>query len=379
MFGRSSRRAIMRSRAAVLFWLVVSLVSPALAVEPGLVTVGDETKSITLDPSLDILRDPDGRLGFNDVTREPYAGRFARSTMSIVNQGFSTDAYWYRVHIHSTAKSNEAAWILEIAYPLLDWIDLYVTPDDGASAQTFFSGDQRPPASGQIDHRHFAFPVELPRGRDVTIYARVRSRDSHQGPFILWAERAFGRKTAVENLLFGGYYAAAITIMGLYGVIALGVRDATLVYYIFWVASLFLLHLVLNGFGRQYLWTAAPTWTNMSLATALSSAQLWGTIFSKAFLETRRSPHLNRILNVALACGAACLLIGFTAPTTLSLPLAVASSAYVGASVLLAGIVSSLKQVRTAWLFTLSVAPTMFAIWLKVLELFGIAPTTFLS
>src|ERR1041384_7211451 len=80
------------------------------------------------------------------------------------------------------------------------------------------SGDQRPRAEAQLDSRNFAFPVEVNPGRGAMLYLRVHGTQSHQGPFILWSERAFAKKTGKENLLFGMYYAGAITMIALNGI-----------------------------------------------------------------------------------------------------------------------------------------------------------------
>src|SRR5262245_46699531 len=118
MFGRSSRRGRMRTGALVCLLLALAL--PAAAVEHGLVSVGQETESVTLDPSLEVLRDPDGSLTLQDVMREPYASRFVPGAKDIVNFGFTHDVYWYRVELRSVATYREDGWVLEMAYPLLD-------------------------------------------------------------------------------------------------------------------------------------------------------------------------------------------------------------------------------------------------------------------
>jgi len=367
-------------KAGAVVCLVAVLASPTLAVEPGLVAVGSTTESVTLDPSFEILRDPGGKLTLSDVTGEPYATRFVPSAQDIVNFGFTNDVIWYRVELRSVATYREDSWVLELGYPLLDEIDVHLIPNDGWGHRfTYLSGDQRPTAEGQLDSRNFAFPVEVNPGRGAMLYLRVHGTQSHQGPFILWSERAFAKKTGKENLLFGMYYAGAITMIALNGIIALGVRDPSLVYYLFWIASLGVLHLVLNGFGREFLWSESPTWTNMVTSIALGSAQFWGVIFSQAFLDTRSFPAIDRLLKVSLGFGAVSLVSSFFLPVSWSLPFATLSSIYVGTTVVVAGVFAARCGIRSAWLFTASVTPTIAAIWLKGAELFGIAPTTFLS
>ena len=84
--------------------------------------------------------------------------------------GFNTAAIWLRVTL-DTAASAPRNWLLEVAYPPLDHLDLYTPGADGYLRQS--AGDHLPFSSRAIKHRNHVLPVTLAPG-ESTLYLRIQ-------------------------------------------------------------------------------------------------------------------------------------------------------------------------------------------------------------
>ena len=88
-------------------------------------------KRVELTEYLEILKDPSGKLSIDDVR---IRGEFSPLNASTLNLGITSDACWVRSRIRNN--SDDEDWVLEVAYPPLDFIDLYVESEDGTLIST---------------------------------------------------------------------------------------------------------------------------------------------------------------------------------------------------------------------------------------------------
>src|SRR5699024_2600962 len=98
-------------------------------------------------------------------------------------RGFFQTGNWLRFEVENSSSTSD--WILEFAFPLINQLDIYVKTSDGLEllyqTGSDFPFDQRP-----IDHRFFAFPLEIDHTEKVSYYAyAVGSGDLHPS-IILW-------------------------------------------------------------------------------------------------------------------------------------------------------------------------------------------------
>ena len=91
--------------------------------------------------------------------------------------GYTESAYWFYFRLENPSADTQDL-ILEVAYALLDNIDVYAVSRNGA-VQSFRGGDHQPFAQRQIQHRTFLFPIELKARDDLDVYLRVSS-SSHE-------------------------------------------------------------------------------------------------------------------------------------------------------------------------------------------------------
>lgn len=349
------------------------------APDPVVLLTGME--AMPLGQHIQILRDDGGALTFDDIHSRPVADRFADSGSDIINHGFTGTAYWYRLILRNPAEQQHAssAWVFELKYPMLDYVDVHLTRSDG-SRHSILTGDQRrpPPASEQLLHRSFALPLQIAPGETLTLHLRVQTSGSHDLGVVVWTREGFQAKAETENLWYGVFYGIML-VMTLYNVIIyLWIRDRAYLYYVLYTATIAMTIFAFSGHARQYgntLFASAPAWINASVPLLLVVMGLFGTLFGREFMQTRqRVPRVHRLTTVLVVLALAIALLNPALSVSAALRLG-ATATVAGFVVLLSiSIYLSLQGVRVARFYLLAWSVFIVSLTLGALASFGVLP-----
>jgi two-component system, sensor histidine kinase LadS len=347
----------------------------------GVVELDARKAGRVLGPQVQVLRDPQGQLAFEAVATAGMTDRFRPSSADGLNYGFTRDAYWYRVALKNedAAASTVRDWVLEISWPPLDEVDVYVVHASGRVEHTG-TGDQRPPGSSGIEHRNYAVPLALAPGESVVLYLRVYIDGAHQLPMRVWTERAFFLKTARENLYFGMFYGTVLVMVVYNLMILLATRDLSYLYYVLFIFSLGLLQLNLDGFAFPYLWSISPKLINGSLAFVIALATVFVPLFIRRSLQTEvRAPRLHILLNIAIGIAIGSMILPFVLPVMEATFINAAIGAVTTVLMAVVIILRAIAGDRTARFYLLVWGALVVGVVVKVLEINGLLPTTVLS
>lgn len=227
---------------------------------------------------------------------------------------YSTSVWWIRFELENSG-DTPLTRILEVGWPLLNYLDVYVYEGNQMSMQVL-TGDQRPFANRPLNTRSFTIPLKTDPGHHQTVFLRLAMQGGifYAVPLHLWVNQDFYDQLSIENLIQGAYLGAILALL-LYNVLLfLSTQDNNLLLYSFYLGGFTLWNIGFNGLGMQYLWTDAA-WFNLQF-NLLIPAYLHGlsTLFVVRYLETReRTPFLHR------------LIMSVTALTLLVMPFALAN------------------------------------------------------
>ncbi len=247
-------------RALLVFLLLAASVF-AQAQEAARVTQG--TASLPLRPYIEVLEDPSGQLEFADVDQPEMAGRFQRVPgTSDLNFGYSTSTYWLRLKL--APETNAAAhWLLELAYPSLDHVELFTRQGSVLLHQS--TGDLQPFPTRLYEHRNLVFPVALTPGTAQTLYLRVHSEGSLTLPATLWSPAALHAHDQNTYSLLAAYFGMLLAL-GLYNLLLyFSLRDKIYLTYVANIVMMALAQGSMFGLANQYVWPNFPAWGNVSL------------------------------------------------------------------------------------------------------------------
>ncbi|TFZ07973.1 sensor histidine kinase [Ramlibacter humi] len=265
------------------------------------VMLGDEP-SYPLSRSFSYLEDAGGMLQLEDVLRPDTQAKFKPLAPlgPGPNFGLTRSAFWLKVSLDVPA-GVPRDWLLEVAYPPLDHINLF-SPDQAFGFQQQVGGDNEPFAARELPHRNHVFPVRVYPGTSSTIYLRVQSEGTVSAPVRLWQPRALwahDQQTYATLALYFGLLGGLL----LYNLLLwVSVRDRAYLVYVAFVASMGVGQAALSGLGAQFLWPEWTWWTGVSVPVGLSAAAILGLQFARSFLSSAaRMPKLDKVLLAQMA------------------------------------------------------------------------------
>lgn len=243
------------------YLLILLLCLPLLA---SAVEFDEFTQSLPLGRTMQVYEDAGGQATIADVRAQAAAGQFKPHDKATLNAGYSRSAFWLKIDLHyrPTNPSAQRSWLLELAYPPLDHLDLYL-PDAGGDYQLVRqTGDALPFATREIRQNNYLFGLNFVPEQAQTVYLRLQSQGSVQAPVTLWSSTAYLEEQPVRLYVLGLIYGVLLGMLVYNLFIFLSVRDTSYLYYIVYIASFGLYQLSVNGAAVEYFWPNNPWWAN---------------------------------------------------------------------------------------------------------------------
>ncbi|MBW8721614.1 MAG: hypothetical protein JF626_06940, partial [Polaromonas sp.] len=294
---------------------------PALAPEAdpsGELAIGNEG-SYALSRSFSYLEDAGGELALADVLKPDVRSRFqpVPQTGSSTNFGLTSSAIWLRVTLR-TAPSAPADWMLELAYPPLDRLELYA-PDGKGGFTRQVGGDLLPFAARAVVHRNHVMPVRLKPGAANDLYLRVTSGGTVSAPVKLWQPAALWAHDQAEYATISLYFGLLIGLLLYNLLLFFSVRDRAYLIYVAFVACMAMAQAALTGFGAQFLWPELLWWNSVSPPAGMAATAVFGLLFARSFLSSAlKMPPLDRLMLTLVAGWLLTLLAALTLPYVVS-------------------------------------------------------------
>jgi len=247
---------------------------------------------------LEFFIDTTNTLTFSQVSNPEFANEFQQRE-SYQNKDYQSGAsYWIRFSVKHTV--SKKVWLLEFYDQTIDVIEAFVPNYDGTYDQRMM-GDRYPFNQRKFAHKNFEVQLDNAPGSVLYYYFRVQS---HEFADIRIAFRSVDQLIYYalnEYFLFGTFY-GMILIIALYNfLIFLAIREIKNIYYIFYIISVALYAMSLDGVGFQYLWPKHPEWNDYTAGIFLYLLIFWALVFTRRFLSTRaKAPTLDKALKAMI-------------------------------------------------------------------------------
>ncbi len=348
-----------------------------------LITIDSMLPNINLDPSVEYFFDQADSITIQDILKNQRNLRWTSSAGGTPSFGYVPSPLWLHLKIENVTQSDIHR-LLEIAYPLLDNIEVYqVQPDQDAVPQVIGRwklGDLLPFTQRVIKHRQFLLPIVFVSGQISDLYLRVQTTSAMQVPLRLWEPHDFYAADQLSVIGQGLFY-GALMVLAFYNLfIYLWVRSISYLIYVIYVSSFCLTMLTVEGFAFQYFWPNAIKWNNTCLSTLGSFDLLSICIFAKTFMDTQKNSRRADLIMSILISGSLLLVVGsFFVHYQVFLPIMLVfmlplSIGFIVASI---AVIKSGNSIGKYFLFAWS--SFLFGIFLFALNKLAILPRNFLT
>lgn len=283
-------------------------------------TLAHAGKPVTLDPGenqvtvaryMDVLLDPEGHWGFDQIRGE-FSGRFTPNHADEPNFGFTSSVIWLRFTLDSASVAGQS-WYLVERYPIIDHIALFA-PKPGGGYKRTDMGDTLPFSHRLINHRAFIFPLNTRIKGPHTYYLRISGKGAINISPMLYSATGLVEYTYRDTLLYGVFYGCLLIMVIYNALLALSLREPVYVYFVAFLVGILVFNLNVNGFGLQYVWPTIPKldeyyWLGIYICTPALA------MYSRHFLALKqRFPRYDRLLRHYLGCLAVLLVIQLLIP-----------------------------------------------------------------
>jgi signal transduction histidine kinase/CheY-like chemotaxis protein len=289
-----------------VLWVCVCL---ALA----LPAAGEKLLAQECSPELEIFEDPTGSIetietvqqrDWQTVLEAGHLLRFISASENTPVLGLRDSAVWLRIRV-----TDPETRYVEVEYPPLDYVTLYYPAQTATALREIVSGDREPYGSSGVPHRNFVFrlPAEI---TGECIYLRVQSESAIVLPITLWKAEDFDRHTQNEQLILGVYY-GAIGIMLVYNLfLAISLRNASYLYYVFYIFAYGSYLFVWNGMALRFLWPEYPLLNSVINPMAVCLTTSMAVFFTRSFFYDAplRAPRQKNALLILAWIGILCAL-----------------------------------------------------------------------
>ena len=248
----------------------------------------------SLAPTLSTLEDPDGRLTL-ETARDRYAsGGFRKHQGGTPSFGFVRGVLWARVQLPAVERDCSTLMVLE--QPRINLLELFMVGADG-TIETKVMGSGLAFSARAIDHRFPNVRIERQAGPPVDVFIRIQSAVSVQLPLSLHSEASLFRQSHGEQAGMGLYYGLLLALLLYSSAVLVGMREASYLYYVLYLAALCLFSLNFTGHGAQYLWPDATAWQVASLPLSFGALVCFAGLFVRNFLDLAgNAPWVGRLV-----------------------------------------------------------------------------------
>ena len=360
-------QTLTRALAAMLMWCCTL---SAQAVE-----LDSRHTLIEVKHDIQYLEDPEHSLSPQQLLQAQPDWR--KNPDAVFNQGYNHSSWWLRFPIDNRSQIHE--WIMEISYPVLDHLDVYLI-ENNQIKQSWLLGDKKPFIARPILHRNFLIPIQVTPATCAEILIKVRTASSVQVPINIWQPESFNQHNELRSAL-QGYFFGGLGIIAIYNLLMFfALKDRAYLYYVGYVVCLALFVACLGGWAFQYFWPNATDWNDRAIVLFLSLALGSGSMFVRLFLDTRTiSKSIDMIQKTIVSSSLIVTMLGLMLPYNLSIRLVIALAAFICVWGLGIGVYSWHRGLAAARYYTVAWAMLLISALVLALSKIHILPSNVIT
>ena len=270
----------------IIATILLLFVQPLLAASAASahITLSPQTPHYTSAGALYYIEDPLGQWSLpylleQNIPLQPYP-------KAVFNEGFTASAYWLRLDVDGSQSPDEE-WLLEINYPLLDVVNIYLLDKNNQLIREYPLGDLHPFADRPFTHRNFIVPLNFREHPWQRLLINVETSSSMQVPLNFWEVNHFVDQRSNEQYGLGLYYGMMLVIFLYNFFLWTSIRDTNYLHYIGYIAAFATLQLATSGLGYQFIWPDSAWFQQLAVPLTIGLVGVFGSTFTRGFLQTR--------------------------------------------------------------------------------------------
>jgi hypothetical protein len=262
-----------RKNWIVVFFLPLFLLGSrfvhAQSQQPPLLILKDTQGEYPIGLYMEILEDPTGKLGIEEVSSAAYQDRFIPNDQEVLDRGFTKSALWVRFQVRNA--SSDTNWQLVLDDTRMGFVDVYLAGADGKEFTHHQSGRLVPFIQRHYPYNVYGFDIPLRQDQVQEFYVRLKTDNTtFYAPLSLWSASAFFNHYQSQILLLGLFYGAMLIMLMYNLVLFLMLKDINYLYLSLYIICYGFFLAIEDGITAQYLWPASITQNSIRVLFACS-------------------------------------------------------------------------------------------------------------
>ena len=336
--------------------------------QPPLLVLNDTKGKYPLGFYMEVLEDPSGELGIEEVSSAAYQDRFIANDQAVLERGFTNSALWGRFQIRNTTTNTN--WQLVLDDTRMGFIDVYLARADGKGFTHQQSGRLVPFNDRHSPYYQYVFDIPLEQDQVQEIYVRLKTDTAFYAPLSIWSASAFFDHYQSQTILLGLFYGAML-VMLMYNLVQFFMlKDVNYLYLSLYILCYGLYLAVADGLAAQYLWPAFPTQISIPILF-ICGFFIFACLFTLTFLQIPRySRRLAQFIKSIIAASLVLLVVSpfLSQPVIGANLLAITLSITMG----LSGIFVFSKGYQPARFYIIAWVASIFALLIYALSNLGV-------
>lgn len=359
---------------AIFVLLCQSLIqSQVFAQDQRQIILNDQEQTYPIGNQAFIFETNDSSITIDQIASGKYDQKFTLSKVQSIIKGHSDAYFWVMLDVQN--KSKNLDWLLEYAYPTLDYVNFYYFDSKSQKWQVVQTGDRRLFASRPIFNRQFVFPINFEQSAHQRLYLKVWGTGTIQIPLEIHARDHFYKKASWSDVVYGLLYGVLVLILAHSFFLYLSLKDNSYLFYIVFVLGSLLFYPADSGHSYQYVWPNQIFWANRVIPFGLAVMIVGAAVFAIFFLNIQKySKGLYRTLQVITVLSSIQMVLAFVLPFRMAIEIISYTILLNAITLIASGVVSWRKGNLASRYFTIAWIIYTFGILLHALKDFGLLP-----
>ncbi|BAN35709.1 hypothetical protein SCD_n01898 [Sulfuricella denitrificans skB26] len=292
-----------------LLALLLTLATGLIQAQPLVLT---ELPTGSLGTWASLLIEDGPPLGLGDAQTRQREGLFRKDNRAVLTYGIGSRPRW--VHLELFNPTTESLpFRLVTGTTWTDQLKLFVVHDNRVTA-SWKTGDDYPKPLELTPGIGFTFTTSFAPGRS-DLYLRVESIDPLVLPIKLMTEKQALSSERLVHYSYGFIYGFLIALLAYNGMLFIGLRKRSYLYYSLYLVSLILLNFAYTGHGSAWLWPDYPLLQRYMILFLMVLYGCCGLLFASRFLAlAEHAPRVLRLVRLSAVSGlsliALCIMAG---------------------------------------------------------------------
>ncbi len=326
--------------------------SQTLAPAAQVVQLIDSKPSAELWPSVRVYADSQQTMSLAQAMDSPALFTVPQGAYGTL--GLRTEPIWIKIPL-TVAANSDGLWVLDIDYPPMNRLDVYLTQGTQAVQQATFS-NLNSVAERLLNSRAHSLVLKTRPGMQYVLYLRAHNMGAMTLPIVISKPVAFHLRALDEQMLQGFLNGIALCFLLFSLLRGLIFRELFHLKYALLITGGLLFTLLHTGIGSQYLWFGND-WIEIHVGgVSAFIASMGSFLFIEHALSHNMKPWLRRSMKIgALLCLVFALCYAFDWIGVQTVTLLVSTLGLVPALLGLPGAVKMARRGQAVgWLFLLA-------------------------